>query len=100
MFEYDNEIVESLLSENKDFERLYAKHSQLKQRVNELEHELIQSETAKEKAIEENKKNIEDLKDTLLAIKTKMGDLTKGKLARQKREDALNKKVEKRISKH
>ncbi len=33
MFEYDNEIVESLLSENKDFERLYTKHSDLKQRV-------------------------------------------------------------------
>ena len=33
MFEYDNEIVESLLSENKDFERLYAKHGKLKQRV-------------------------------------------------------------------
>ena len=33
MFEYDNEIVESLLSENKDFERLYNKHSELKQRV-------------------------------------------------------------------
>ena len=33
MFEYDNEIVESLLSENKDFERLYTKHSELKQRV-------------------------------------------------------------------
>lgn len=33
MFEYDNEIVEALLSENKDFERLYNKHSELKQRV-------------------------------------------------------------------
>lgn len=33
MFEYDNDIVESLLSENKDFERLYAKHGELKQRV-------------------------------------------------------------------
>ena len=33
MFEYDNTIVESLLSENKDFERLYSKHGDLKQRV-------------------------------------------------------------------
>jgi len=33
MFEFDNEIVESLLSENKDFERLYSKHRELKQRV-------------------------------------------------------------------
>jgi uncharacterized protein YdcH (DUF465 family) len=33
MFEYDNEIVESLLSENRDFERLYAKHGELKQKV-------------------------------------------------------------------
>ena len=35
MFEYDNEIVESLISENKDFERLYNKHGELKQRVDQ-----------------------------------------------------------------
>ncbi len=33
MFEYDNEVVESLISEDKDFERLYNKHVELKQRV-------------------------------------------------------------------
>lgn len=33
MFEYDNEIVESLITENKDFERLYTKHGELKQKV-------------------------------------------------------------------
>ncbi len=33
MFEYDNEIVESLLSENRNFERLYNKHNELKHKV-------------------------------------------------------------------
>lgn len=33
MFEYDNEIVEALLCENKDFERLYNKHGELKNKV-------------------------------------------------------------------
>ncbi len=35
MFEYDQEIVESLLTENDDFKRLYEKHVELKQRVKE-----------------------------------------------------------------
>lgn len=35
MFEYDQEIVESLLSEDDDFKRLYEKHSKLKQQVND-----------------------------------------------------------------
>ena len=33
MFEYDQEIVDSLLAENSDFKRLYDKHVELKQRV-------------------------------------------------------------------
>ena len=36
MFEYDIEIVKSLLTENKDFERLYNKHLQLKQKVDDV----------------------------------------------------------------
>ena len=35
MFEYDQQIVNSLLSENNDFKRLYDKHDELKQRVDE-----------------------------------------------------------------
>lgn len=35
MFEYDNEIVKSLKSENRNFERLYNKHHELKQKVDD-----------------------------------------------------------------
>lgn len=35
MFEYDQHIVNSLLSENNDFKRLYGKYDMLKQRVKE-----------------------------------------------------------------
>ena len=35
MFEFDQEIVDFLLSENKDFKRLFEKHGDLKQRVKE-----------------------------------------------------------------
>lgn len=35
MFEYDQHIVNSLLTENNDFKRLYEKHDVLKQRVKE-----------------------------------------------------------------
>lgn len=33
MFEYDDEIVSSLLAEDKDFKRLFDKHDRLKKRV-------------------------------------------------------------------
>ena len=36
MFEHDQHIVNTLLSENNDFKRLYDKHDMLKQRVNEV----------------------------------------------------------------
>ena len=35
MFEHDHDIVESLLEENNDFKRLYEKHGQIKEKVNE-----------------------------------------------------------------
>lgn len=35
MFEYDQDIVESLLHEDEDFKRLYEKHGELKQKVRE-----------------------------------------------------------------
>lgn len=35
MFEYDQDVVEYLLSEDDDFKRLYEKHSELKRKVQE-----------------------------------------------------------------
>lgn len=35
MFEHDQEIVDSLLTEDEEFKRLYEKHGQLKQKVKE-----------------------------------------------------------------
>jgi Uncharacterized protein conserved in bacteria len=35
MFEFDQDIVKSLLMENEDFKRLFDKHGMLKQRVTE-----------------------------------------------------------------
>ncbi|NIN37126.1 MAG: YdcH family protein [Gammaproteobacteria bacterium] len=36
MFEFDQQIVDSLLSENIDFKRLYEKHDVLNQQVDEI----------------------------------------------------------------
>ncbi len=36
MFEFDRQIVESLLSESFDFKRLYEKHDMLNQQVDEI----------------------------------------------------------------
>ena len=33
MFEYEQEIVNALLSENENFKRLYSKHGELKEKV-------------------------------------------------------------------
>ena len=35
MFEYDQEIVDALLSENDDFKRMFEKHGELKEKVKE-----------------------------------------------------------------
>ena len=35
MFEHDQQIVDSLLTENNDFKRLYEKHHAIKQKVDE-----------------------------------------------------------------
>ncbi len=35
MFEYEQEIVDALLSENENFKRLYSRHGELKEKVNE-----------------------------------------------------------------
>ena len=65
MFEYDNEIVESLLSENKDFERLYTKYGELKRRVS-------QANTGAEPVDE---LSLEQLKKQKLKVKDRMTEL-------------------------
>ena len=65
MFEYDHEIVESLLSESKDFERLYTKHGQLKQRVEQA--------TTGAEAIDDM--SLERLKKEKLLVKDRLANL-------------------------
>ena len=62
MFEYDHEIVDSLLSESKDFERLYTKHGELKQRVKRA---TIGSEVINDLSLEQLKKEKLLVKDRL-----------------------------------
>ncbi len=68
MFEYDNEIVESLLSENRDFERLYNKHVELKQRVEQA--------NAGNEAMDEL--SLEQLKKEKLLVKDRLATLIEG----------------------
>ena len=65
MFEYDNEIVDSLLSENKDFERLYNKHVELKQRV---DHANAGVEPIDDLSLEQLKKEKLLVKDRLASL--------------------------------
>lgn len=65
MFEYDNEIIESLLSENRDFERLYTKHGELKQRVDQANAGV---EPIEEIALEQLKKEKLLVKDRLASL--------------------------------
>jgi uncharacterized protein len=62
MFEYDQHIVNSLLSENNDFKRLYDKHDELKQRVEE----------ANAGAIPVDDFSLEKMKKEKLLLKDKM----------------------------
>jgi len=65
MFEYDNEIVESLLSENRNFERLYNKHNELKQKVEQANAGL---DPIDEIALEQLKKEKLLVKDRLAGL--------------------------------
>jgi uncharacterized protein len=62
MFEHDQEIVNSLLSENNDFKRLYQKHSILKNTVKE----------ANEGNINVDDLSLEGLKKEKLILKDRM----------------------------
>jgi len=65
MFEFEGDIVEHLLKENKDFVRLYNKHDQLKRRVDG-------AHTGKEHL---DDFSLETLKKEKLVLKDKMAEL-------------------------
>jgi uncharacterized protein YdcH (DUF465 family) len=65
MFEYDQQIVEALLTENADFKRLYDKHVELKQRVHEANAGM---EPVDDYALENMKKEKLMLKDRMAAM--------------------------------
>lgn len=65
MFEHDQEIVNSLLNENKDFKRLYEKHDVLKNTVKE----------ANEKSIKVDQQSLEGLKKEKLILKDRMASI-------------------------
>ena len=65
MFEYDQEIVDSLLNENEGFKRLYNKHGELKQRVKEAN---LTTEAIEGYSLESLKKEKLFLKDKMAAM--------------------------------
>ena len=65
MFEYDQQIVHALLTENSDFQRLYHKHVELKHRVQEAN---TRSEGMDEASLENLKKEKLLLKDRMAAL--------------------------------
>jgi uncharacterized protein YdcH (DUF465 family) len=65
MFEYDQDIVENLLSDNQDFRRMYEKHGELKQRVRDAN---LGTDAVDEFSLETMKKEKLLLKDRMAAI--------------------------------
>lgn len=65
MFEYDQHIVEALLAESSDFQRLYRKHVELKQRVHDAN---VRAEPMDDTTLENLKKEKLMLKDKMAAI--------------------------------
>jgi uncharacterized protein YdcH (DUF465 family) len=65
MFENDKEIVDALLNDNKDFRRLYNKHSILKNTVKEANEGNVSMDQL---SLEELKKAKLDLKDRMTFI--------------------------------
>ena len=65
MFEYDQQIVDMLLAESNDFQRLYQKHVELKQRVQDAN---LRSEPMDEFSLEKLKKEKLLLKDKMAVI--------------------------------
>ena len=65
MFEYDQQIVDTLLTRSTDFQRLYQKHVELKQRVHDANQH---AEVMDEFSLETLKKEKLLIKDKLAAI--------------------------------
>ena len=65
MFEYDQQIVDTLLSKSTDFQRLYQKHVELKQRVQDAN---LRAEAMDEFSLENLKKEKLLIKDKMAAI--------------------------------
>lgn len=65
MFEHDQEVVNSLLNENRNFRRLYDKHGQLKRAVEKAHEGHVNGEGV---SLEELKRRKLDLKDQMAAI--------------------------------
>jgi len=65
MFEFDQQIVEALLTENADFRRLYDKHVELKHRVHEAN---AGADPVDDYALENMKKEKLMLKDRMAAM--------------------------------
>ena len=65
MFEHDQQIVNSLLTENTDFKRLYEKHDAIKQKVNE----------ANNGALPLDDYSLENLKKEKLLLKDRMAHM-------------------------
>jgi len=71
MFEFEQEKVNSLLSENADFKRLYDKYCELKQQVRQANERTIQMD---EFALEEMKKKKLHLKDQMAKMIDEYGE--------------------------
>ncbi len=65
MFEHDQEIVNSLLSENNDFKRLYEKHNVLKNTVKDVN----------DKNLKVDQLSLEGLKKEKLILKDRMATI-------------------------
>jgi len=65
MFEYDQDIVDVLLTENDDFKRLFEKHGELKEKVHEAN---IGTQPLDDFSLEKLKKEKLLLKDRMAAI--------------------------------
>ena len=65
MFEHDQEVVNSLLSENNDFKRLYDKHNVLKNTVKDVN----------DKNLKVDQLSLEGLKKEKLILKDRMATI-------------------------
>ena len=65
MFEYEQNIVETLMSQSQDFRRMYKKHDELKQRVRDA--------NTRQEPVDDMK--LETMKKEKLLLKDKMANM-------------------------